>query len=114
MFPSACQGVLSATRSSDIERPLAGTLPAYSSRSLHRPAPLPLPETAKDTMRAAGDWAILRLFGPGGSGPMRHIEQTEAARDGAVVFIALELSKSAWLVAAQGSPSGKTSLYRLD
>jgi len=50
---------------------------------------------AKDTMRAAGDWAILRLFGPGGSGPMRHIEQTEAARDGAVVFIALELSKSA-------------------
>ena len=45
---------------------------------------------------------------------MRYIEQTEAARDGAGVFIALELSKSAWLLAAQGSPSGKTSLHRLD
>ena len=45
---------------------------------------------------------------------MRYIEQTEAARDGAMVFVALELSKSAWLVAAQGSPSGKTSLHRLD
>jgi len=45
---------------------------------------------------------------------MRHIEQTEAARDGAVVFIALELSKSTWLLAAQGSPSGKASLHRLD
>ena len=45
---------------------------------------------------------------------MRYIEQTEAARDGAVVFVALELSKSAWLLAAQGSPSGKTSLHRLD
>ena len=45
---------------------------------------------------------------------MRYIEQTEAARDGAVVFVALELSKSAWLLAAQGSPSGKTSMHRLD
>jgi len=45
---------------------------------------------------------------------MRYIEQTEAARDGAVVFVALELSKPAWLLAAQGSPSGKTSLHRLD
>src|SRR5215213_10197322 len=69
---------------------------------------------AKDTMRAAGDWATLRLFEPGGSWPMRDIEQTEAARDGAMVFGALELSKSAWLLAAQGSPSGKASLHRLD
>ena len=45
---------------------------------------------------------------------MRFIEQTVAARDGAVVFVALELSKSAWLLAAQGSPSGKASLHRLD
>ena len=45
---------------------------------------------------------------------MRYIEQTEAARDGAVVFGALELSKSAWLLAAQGSPSGKASSHRLD
>jgi len=45
---------------------------------------------------------------------MRYIEQTEAARDGAVVFVALELGKPAWLLAAQGSPSGKTSLHRLD
>src|SRR5215203_2289723 len=53
---------------------------------------------AKDTMRAAGDWVTLRLFEPGGSWPMRYIEQTEAARDGAIVFVALELSKSAWLL----------------
>jgi transposase len=45
---------------------------------------------------------------------MGYIEQTEAARDGAMVFVALELSKSAWLVAAQGSPSGQPSLHRLD
>jgi transposase len=45
---------------------------------------------------------------------MRHIEQTEAARDGAVVFAAMELSKTTWLLAAQASPSGKTSSHRLD
>ena len=32
----------------------------------------------------------------------------------AVVFIALELSKSAWLIAAHGQPSGKASAHRLD
>jgi len=45
---------------------------------------------------------------------MRDIEQTDTTRAGAVVFVALELSKSAWLLAAQGSPSGKTSFDRLD
>jgi transposase len=31
-----------------------------------------------------------------------------------VVFIAMELSKTTWLLAAQASPSGKTSSHRLD
>jgi transposase len=34
--------------------------------------------------------------------------------DRAVVFVAMELSKSAWLLAAQGSPSGKASSHRLE
>jgi transposase len=29
------------------------------------------------------------------------------------VFVAMELSRSAWLLASQGSPSGKTSSHRL-
>jgi transposase len=33
---------------------------------------------------------------------------------GAAVFIAIELSKSAWLLAAQASLSGKTSSHRLE
>lgn len=41
-------------------------------------------------------------------------EQTEAARNGARIFVALELSKSTWLLAAQASPSGKTTSHRLD
>jgi transposase len=45
---------------------------------------------------------------------MRHMGQNEAARDGAVVFVAVELSKSAWLLASQASPSGKMSSHRLD
>jgi transposase len=32
----------------------------------------------------------------------------------AVVFVAMELSKSGWLLAAQGSPSGKASSHRLE
>jgi transposase len=40
--------------------------------------------------------------------------QNEAARDGAVVFVAVELSKASWLLAAQASPSGKTSSHKLD
>jgi transposase len=45
---------------------------------------------------------------------MRHIEQPAAFRDAAVVFVAMELSKSSWLLAAQASPSGKTLSHRLD
>jgi transposase len=45
---------------------------------------------------------------------MHHLEQTEAARNGAVVFVAMELSKSVWLLATQASPSGKTSSHRLE
>lgn len=45
---------------------------------------------------------------------MPHVTQAEAGREVAVVFVALELSKSSWLLAAQASPSGKTSSHRLD
>ena len=45
---------------------------------------------------------------------MRHVEQTEATRDRAVVFVAMELSKTSWLLAARASPSGKTSSHRLN
>ena len=46
---------------------------------------------------------------------MRPVEQREAAaREGAVVFVAMELSKASWLLAAQASPSGKASSHRLD
>jgi len=45
---------------------------------------------------------------------MPHIGQTEADRGSVVVFVALELSKASWLLAAQASPSGKTSSHRLD
>jgi transposase len=44
---------------------------------------------------------------------MHQIEQERSALDGAVVFVAMELSRSAWLLASQGSPSGKTSSHRL-
>jgi transposase len=44
---------------------------------------------------------------------MHQIEHEHSALDGAVVFVAMELSRSAWLLAAQGSPSGKTSSHRL-
>ncbi len=44
---------------------------------------------------------------------MRHIEP-ETTRTGTAVFVAMELSKSTWVLAAQASPSGKTSSHRLD
>jgi transposase len=44
---------------------------------------------------------------------MGRVEHEHPARDGAVVFVAMELSKSGWLLASQGSPSGKTSSHRL-
>src|SRR5687767_6774716 len=68
-------------------------------------------------MRLAGDWITLRLFGssgPEGSWSMRQIEQMPTARDDAAVFVAMELSKTSWLLAARASPSGKTSSHRLN
>jgi transposase len=44
---------------------------------------------------------------------MRHIDP-ETTRTGTAVFVAMELSKSTWVLAAQASPSGKTSSHRLD
>jgi hypothetical protein len=44
---------------------------------------------------------------------MHQIEHERSALDGAVVFVAMELSRSAWLLASQGSPSGKASSRRL-
>ena len=45
---------------------------------------------------------------------MHQVPEGQSARNGAAVFVAVELSKSAWLLAAQGSPSGKTSSHRLE
>jgi transposase len=45
---------------------------------------------------------------------MRQVAAGQSAWDGAAVFVAMELSKSAWLLAVQGSPSGKTSSHRLE
>ncbi len=44
---------------------------------------------------------------------MGRVEHQRPMVDGAVVFVAMELSKSGWLLAAQGSPSGKMSSHRL-
>lgn len=45
---------------------------------------------------------------------MSQIKHATAPQDGTVVFVALELSKGGWLLAAQTSPSGKMSSHRLD
>ena len=45
---------------------------------------------------------------------MHQVESERSVLDGAAVFVTIELSKSAWLLAAQASPSGKTSSHRLD
>jgi transposase len=45
---------------------------------------------------------------------MRGTEQTGAAQNGHTVFVSMELSKTSWLLAAQASPSGKTSSHKLD
>jgi transposase len=42
------------------------------------------------------------------------MEQAHPAQDQTIIFVALELSKSAWLLASQSSPSGKTSSHRLE
>jgi len=45
---------------------------------------------------------------------MRAIEQTGTAQNDNTVFVSMELSKASWLLAAQASPSGKTSSHKLD
>jgi transposase len=45
---------------------------------------------------------------------MRGIEQTGTAQNGKIVFVSMELSKASWLLAAQGSPSGKASSHKLE
>ena len=45
---------------------------------------------------------------------MYEIEYERSTLKGAIVFVAMELSKSAWLLAVQGSPSGKTASHRLE
>ena len=45
---------------------------------------------------------------------MHQVESERSVLHGAAVFVAIELSKSAWLLAAQASPSGKTSSHRLE
>ena len=42
------------------------------------------------------------------------IEHERFILNDAVVFVAMELSKSTWLLAAQGSPSGKSSSHRVE
>src|SRR5919202_2695627 len=70
---------------------------------------------AKDTMQSACDGIYSSVLSqPEGSWPMCPINREHSALDGAVVFVAMELSKSAWLLAVQGSPSGKTSSHRLE
>src|SRR3712207_9501999 len=70
---------------------------------------------AKGTMWSAGGRSHpVAPVGSEGSGPMREIAEGQSVRDGAAVFVAMELSKSAWLLAVQGSPSGKTSSHRVE
>jgi transposase len=45
---------------------------------------------------------------------VRQIEGERSTLDGAAMFVAMELSKSAWLLATQAAPSGKTSSHRLE
>src|SRR5919199_5525866 len=98
-------------------RLLAGThqsslSPASSPHAPDRPSS---PKLAKDTMQSACDGIYSSaLSGPEGSWPMCSIDREHSALGGAVVFVAMELSKSAWLLASQGSPSGKTSSHRLE
>ncbi|HEX6011114.1 MAG TPA: IS110 family transposase [Geminicoccaceae bacterium] len=51
---------------------------------------------------------------PNGRRPVRRVEGERSVLDGVAVFVAIELSKSAWPLAAQASPSGKTSSHRLE
>jgi transposase len=64
-------------------------------------------------MQDAGDWIILQLPELGAELAMSDHQQIQMNLPEVAVFITLELSKSAWLLAAQAVPSGKTSAHRL-
>jgi len=49
-----------------------------------------------------------------GDTPMPQMEQAHPAQDQTIIFVALELSKSAWLLASQSSPGSKISSHRLE
>jgi hypothetical protein len=58
---------------------------------------------AKDTMQWACDGIYSSVLSqPEGSWPMCPINRGHSALDGAVVFVAMELSKSAWLGCVPG------------
>src|SRR5688572_10270766 len=70
---------------------------------------------AKDTMQPVVD--RIHSSAPSerkGRWPVRQVEGERSTLDGAAVFVAVEFSKLAWLLAAQASPSGKTSSHRLE
>ena len=54
----------------------------------------------KDTMQGAGDWLILWLSEDGTELVMSLNEQIQTKLPEVAVFVTLELSKSAWLLAA--------------
>jgi transposase len=64
-------------------------------------------------MQDAEAWIILQLPALGSELAMSLREQTEMSPAEITVFVTLELSKAAWLLAAQAAPSGKTSSHRL-
>jgi transposase len=69
---------------------------------------------AKDTMQLAFDRSHSSApSGPEGRRPVCEVEHERFILNDAVVFVAMELSKSTWLLAAQGSPSGKSSSHRV-
>ena len=66
-------------------------------------------------MQLACDWSHSSASSePEGRRPVYEVEYERFTLNGAVLFVAMELSKSAWLLAAQGSPSGKTASHRLE
>ena len=55
---------------------------------------------AKDTMQGAGDWITLQFSDLGPELAMLDREQIQTNLPEVAVFVTLELSKSAWLLAA--------------
>jgi transposase len=64
-------------------------------------------------MQGAGDWIIFWLSELWTELAMSLNEQIQRNLPEVAVFVTLELSKSAWLLAAQAIPSGKTFAHRL-